>query len=114
MANILWEAAKAGNLVIHWPDLYPKVPGTEADDSHQKEIDSGFKSRTMVVMERLKLTREEAEKHIEQVAKDLKREQELFGETDLKKAENDAKAAGMMAKATGDDAQDTYESDESD
>lgn len=76
----LAAAAESPGLVLRWPALWPKIPGTEADQSDQWLLDNGLVSRTQLVMERHSLTEEEAEAYLEQVAKHLKRERELMAE----------------------------------
>jgi hypothetical protein len=65
---------------LNWPSLYPRIPGQDADASDQFRLDHGLVSRTMLLMERETLTREEAEEKLAQIADDLARERELFAE----------------------------------
>ena len=72
--------AEEPGLALHWPSLYPRIPGQDADQVDQFRLDHGLVSRTMLLMERENLTREEAEEKLEIVAADLARERDLFSE----------------------------------
>ena len=93
----LEEAAYDPQLMLRWPSMYPRIPGQERDLSDSWELDNGFTSITAKLMERESLTREEAEAKLEEIAKDRKREHQLFG--DLLPAQADAnKVAEEEAK----------------
>ena len=77
-AGALAAAAADPGLRLLWPSLYAEMPGVEQDQADQWELDNRLTSRTLVLMRRSRLTREEAEAHLEEVAKDLEREQTLF------------------------------------
>ena len=79
-ARDLEAVAVEPELTLHWPSLYPRIPGTDADQADQFRLDHGLVSRTMLLMERENLSREEAEERLEQIAEDLTRERELFSE----------------------------------
>ena len=65
--------AEEPGLVLHWPSLYPRIPGQDADQADQFRLDHGLVSRTMLLMEREDLTREEAEEKLKIIAADLAR-----------------------------------------
>jgi hypothetical protein len=65
-------------LVLRWPDMFPDMPGPERDLSDQWLLDNKLTSRTMILMRREGLTREEAEEKLEEIAEDLAKEQQLF------------------------------------
>lgn len=67
-------------LQIKWPDMYPRMPGEDQDRSDGFELDHKLVSKTMLLMERKNLTRDEAEDMLEEIAEDLKTEQKLFAE----------------------------------
>jgi hypothetical protein len=67
-------------LVLKWPDMYPRIPGQEQDAEDLFELEQRLTSKTMLLMQRKSLTREEAEEMLEEIAEDLKREKELFSE----------------------------------
>jgi hypothetical protein len=73
------EAAAKETLSLRWPKMYPEMPGPEADQSDQWLLDNGLASRVTVLMRREKWTREEAEAHLEEIAKDLANERAMFG-----------------------------------
>jgi hypothetical protein len=77
-AEQLRQAAADPGLTLRWPCMRPKLTGAEAIASDQASLDDHTKSRTMIVMERESMTREEAEDYLDQVAEDLIREQKLF------------------------------------
>lgn len=77
-AQHLAAAAEDPGLVLTWPELFPKVPGTESDQSDQWLLDNGLTSRTRLVMERFKMTEDEAEEYIAEIAEQLARERELL------------------------------------
>lgn len=77
-ASQLALAADEPGLTLRWPSMYPKLPGEETDRADQWSLDNKLRSRTQILMERENLTREEAEAQLEETAKDLEREQELF------------------------------------
>lgn len=74
----LLEAASNLSLSLRWPKMYPDMPGQEQDIADQWLLDNHLSSRTIILMRRQGLTREEAEAHLEEIAEDLKKEQELF------------------------------------
>ncbi len=67
-------------LVLKWPDMFPRIPGQEQDAEDLFELEQRLTSKTMLLMQRKGLTREEAEEMLKEVAEDLKREKELFSE----------------------------------
>lgn len=69
-------------LVLKWPNMYPRIPGEDTDRADQFRLDTRLASKTILLMERECLTREEAEDRLEEVAEDLKREQELFADVE--------------------------------
>jgi hypothetical protein len=79
-ASKLEAAAAQMVMTLRWPDMWPDIPGESRDKSDQWLLDNGLTSRTKVLMERDNLTREEAIAELEEVAEDLERERELFGE----------------------------------
>jgi hypothetical protein len=79
-ASQLETVAEEPCLALHWPSLYPRIPGQDADQADQFRLDHGLVSRTMLLMERESLTREESEEKLEVIAADLARERELFAE----------------------------------
>jgi hypothetical protein len=99
------EAAAAAALTLHWPDLYPRVPGTEADQGDQWLLDNGLTSRTRLAMERYHLTEEEAEEYVARIAEDLRRERELFADAspEAEQSETAAAKARKDLEAAGDD-----------
>lgn len=72
-------AADADALVLHWPDMYPDMPGPDRDSADGWELEAGLTSRTKLLMRRRRLTREEAIAELEEVAADRAREQALLG-----------------------------------
>jgi hypothetical protein len=81
-AEQLRQAAADPGLTLRWPCLRPKLSGVEANASNKIALDEKTISRTMIVMQRENLTREEAEQYLDQVARDLEREQALFARLD--------------------------------
>jgi hypothetical protein len=79
-ASKLQAAADTMVMTLRWPDMWPDIPGESRDKSDQWLLDNGLTSRTKVLMERDNLTREEAVAELEEIAEDLERERELFGE----------------------------------
>ena len=69
-------------LVLKWPNMYPRIPGEDTDRADDFRLEKKLTSKTMLLMERECLTREEAEERLDEIAKDLKREQELFSEVE--------------------------------
>lgn len=78
VASDLAVVAQDPNLVLKWPNMYPRIPGQEQDQSDKFRLDERLVSKTMLMMERENLTREEAEVKLEEIAEDLEREQDLF------------------------------------
>ena len=74
----LLAAAEDLRLVLHWPDLWPRIPGTESDQADQWMLDNGLVSRTQLAMARYHLTEEEATAYLETVAKQTDRERMMF------------------------------------
>ncbi|MEK9735690.1 MAG: hypothetical protein VW239_00040 [Candidatus Nanopelagicales bacterium] len=74
----LLAAAEDLRLVLHWPDLWPRIPGTESDQADQWMLDNGLTSRTQLAMARYHLTEEEATAYLETVAKQTDRERLMF------------------------------------
>jgi len=66
----LVEQAKAVRLLLSWADPRIPVPGPERDQADEWEMQTGIKSRVMVVMERYGLSRDQALEHLAQVAAD--------------------------------------------
>lgn len=79
-ASDLEIASQHPGLELKWPNMYPRIPGEDQDRADQFELDTKLISKTMLLMQRECMTREEAEEMLEEVAEDLKREQELFSE----------------------------------
>ena len=68
-AELLDQAAQL-NLLLAWAEPRIPIPGPDRDQSDEWEMQVGIKSRITVCMERYGLTRDQAIKHIEQVAED--------------------------------------------
>ena len=66
----LVEQAKQLELLLAWAEPRIPIPGPDRDQSDEWEMQVGIKSRVSVCMERYGLTRDQAIKHIEQVAED--------------------------------------------
>jgi hypothetical protein len=98
-ASLLLECAADPDLTLKWPSMKPKLSGPEADQSDTWKLENGLKSRTQILMEREDLTREEAEAHLVQVAKDLKREEELLAPVSAQKPASEAPDPGGSADA---------------
>ena len=88
----LQVVAEHPGLVLKWPSLYPRIPGQDQDQADEFRLEHRLVSRTMLLMEREDLSREEAEERLEEIAEDLKRERELFAEVDQMEAEHNAKS----------------------
>lgn len=107
-ARDLEAVAEEPGLTLHWPSLYPRIPGQDADTVDQFRLDHGLVSRTMLLMEREQLTREEAEGRLEEIAEDLARERELFAEafppavSQLTSQDEKDEARGAMVGTNGD------------
>jgi hypothetical protein len=69
-------------LVLRWPNMYPRIPGEDTDRADQFRLDTRLASKTILLMEREGLTREEAEERLQEIAEDLKNEQKLFKEVE--------------------------------
>jgi Phage portal protein, SPP1 Gp6-like len=69
-------------LVLKWPNMYPRIPGEDQDRADEFELEKKLISKTMLLMERKNLTREEAEEMLEEIAEDLKNEQKLFSDVE--------------------------------
>lgn len=82
-ADDLEAAAADPGLVLRWADLWPSLPGGDRDRADQWLLDHALGSRTQVLMRRDKLTREEAEARLKEIAEDRERERALFGETPI-------------------------------
>jgi hypothetical protein len=78
--RVLEQAAADPLLTLRWPSMWPDIPGDDRDRSDQWSLDNGLTSRTMLLMRREHLTREEAEAKLEEIAEDLERERALFAE----------------------------------
>lgn len=76
----LAKAASDPGLTLRWPDMYPRVPGQGQDQADQWLLDNGLASKTQIIMQRMKLTEEEAEAYLDQVAEHKKREEMLVSE----------------------------------
>lgn len=74
----LEDASSDLDLTLHWPDMYPRVPGQGQDQADQWLLEQGLASKTQIIMTRMKMTEEEAEAYLEQVAEHKKREDALF------------------------------------
>lgn len=72
-------AASETDLALRWGEMSEELPGPTRDQSDQSQYNNYTMSRTLWVMKRKNMTREEAEAYIVEVADDLQREQELFG-----------------------------------
>jgi len=75
----LTAAAQSPGLVLSWPSLFPKLPGSETDQSDQWLLDNALTSRKQLVMDRFGFTDEEADVYLDRIAKELTREQQIFG-----------------------------------
>ncbi len=78
-AEDLESAAADPGLVLRWADMWPSLPGGDRDRADQWLLDNALASRTQILMRRDKLTREEAEARLREVAEDLRRERGLGG-----------------------------------
>jgi hypothetical protein len=78
--QMLQKAADDPLLTLRWPSMWPDIPGDDRDRGDQWLLDNGMSSRTMLLMRRDRLTRQEAEAKLEEIAEDLERERELFAE----------------------------------
>lgn len=101
-AGDLQIVAEHPGLVLKWPNLYPRIPGQEQDQADDFRLEKKLVSRTMLLMEREGLTREEAETRLEEIAEDLARERELFGDEMTAEVE-DAYAVGPRFNPNGED-----------
>lgn len=81
-AEDLEIVAKNPGLVLKWPNMYPRIPGEDTDKADQFRLDTRLVSKTILLMEREHLTREEAEERLDEIAEDLKREKELFADVE--------------------------------
>ena len=63
-------AATTVKVLLAWPEPRVPIPGPDRDQTDSFEIGLGIKSRVNVVEERCGLTRDQAIRHIEQVAED--------------------------------------------
>lgn len=97
-------------LTLKWPNLYPRIPGQDQDQADDFRLEKKLVSRTMLLMEREGLTREEAEERLEEIAEDLARERELFGDEMTAEAE-DAYAVGPRYSENGQDGAEVDEAD---
>ena len=95
-------------LSLKWPNMYPRIPGQDQDTSDQFRLDNKLVSRTMLLMEREQLTREEAEAKLQQIADDLESEEKLFGEEIADSGEID----NITSDASTDDATPNEQKDE--
>lgn len=68
------------NLSVKWGEMFSELPGAERDRADEWSVLNNYSSKHQVYMRREGCTWEEADEHLEQVAADLKREQEIFGE----------------------------------
>jgi hypothetical protein len=93
----LAKAADDPGLVVRWPNLMPRVPTAGDETAEVADLTNGLISRTMIVMDRNDLSREDAEAYLEEVAEDLAREAALLG-TNVAPA---APGAGGAAPAEG-------------
>jgi hypothetical protein len=100
-ASQLAAVAEEPGLVLHWPSMYPKLPGEERDRADQWNLDNHLRSKTQILMERENLTHEEATQFLEETVEDLKREQQLF-----------ADLVPTALKMQGDDEEETEEEPE--
>lgn len=66
----LAAAAEDLELVLTWPPVTLNLPSQARDDQDNHSVAAGFESRVQVVMRRFGFSRDQAEKHLEQVAKD--------------------------------------------
>jgi hypothetical protein len=93
-ARQLEAVAASPGLTLHWPSLYPRVPGVEQDQQDLQDLDMKLTSRTEILAQRFKLTEDEAKAKLQQIADQLKEEQALFADLDAAAAESALMAAG--------------------
>lgn len=79
-AEDLERVSSRPGLVLKWPNMYPRIPGEDQDRADEFRLEKRLVSKTMLLMERECLTREEAEERLEEIAEDLNREKELFAD----------------------------------
>ncbi len=101
-AQQLAEAAAEPGLILRWPKMYPEMPGADQDLSDGWLLDNKLASKTVLLMRREKMTREEAQDYLEEVAEDLKREQELFADVTTAEVQTALRAAGKPDPAEDD------------
>lgn len=64
------ELSMGLDLTVTYPEVFMEVPGEERDRANDWELAAGLKSKVQVYQERQGVTREEALKHLVQVARD--------------------------------------------
>ena len=99
----LAERAKSLQLILAWAEPRIPIPGPERDQSDEWEMQVGIKSRITVCMERYGLTREQAVKHIKQVAKDEEQTDKIMPEKQEPVAPNAEPNAGEPEEPDADD-----------
>lgn len=73
-----WEAASYESLQLRWPSMAPDLPGQQRDQTDQWLLDNQLTSRQRILQHRLKITEEEAEEQVQQIADELAREAQLL------------------------------------
>jgi hypothetical protein len=91
-----WLQASETPLQLKWPEMSPRMPGPQTDQSDQWLLDNQLTSRKRLAMERFKMTGEEADAYLAELAAELAAEASLFG------AANAAWQASMMPLPGGD------------
>jgi hypothetical protein len=74
-----WLAASQQPIHVKYPAMQPDLPGPARDQSDQWLLDNQLTSRTRLVMERFKMTDDQATDYLAKVAEELTTEAELFG-----------------------------------
>ena len=110
-AGELEAAAADPGLVLNWPEMYPDLPGPERDQADQWLLENNLASRTQILMRRERLTHDEAEARLEQIAEDQARENEIFGAVGAAPAALPAAAPADLEDLEDDDQDDDLEED---
>ena len=74
----LVDAGRTLQLLLAWAEPRIPIPGPERDQADEWEMQCGIKSRLAVCMERYGLTRDQAVRHLKQVAKDEEQTDEIM------------------------------------
>lgn len=101
-------AADTVKVLLAWPEPRVPIPGPDRDQTDSWEIGLGIKSRVNVIEERCGLTRDQALRHLEQVAED-----ERAAKGILPEPEEAPPASGQgRERPTADDPQDDDQDDD--